>query len=705
MTPKFGSSKQFKPAMPGKDKADQGGGLVRKQQSSVKSSAKKEDKFGKPLYGDINEPLDDALEEVNQALLQSPADPELHKRKTQILRKMEDSSALQTALEEAMDACPGVYFAVKLADVLEGKGAYAKAQTWRKWVIDQQPNDPDSVRRLAQTSARAYDLPTAEHYYGRLVELRANEEAPLGAAFYEEMLGKGLNPAQRLQLQQMGLRLVAKALAKNTTNAGLLETAARLAYRTKNYTESQGAYEQAIKTNPKHRNANAWKVELLRVYAQRGMQQRWHTLCESFIDELKETVAADRTVQRNWNLLGTLQIQAGHFEDAIATLKDALSADSKNAQALWELGRLYVRCGRSQEAIEYYRDIIDDPNEQKSIRRAIEKSLAELYFKLGYYDEALNIYLREEDANAQFIAPILEATGQLEEAEQVYLKSVAQSPRNAKCHLGMAEYWVRHSNWDKAIESSQNGLSCNYATEDVHTSLSVALATSYMKLQEYEKALQTMDEICALYPDSIQCVFRKAKLLILHKRSQEAFELIGEVKESAEHQTGCAPASSSLWCLLGDACVLMRKTDEAENAYRQAIKYDAMNATAILGLGMLADKRKDQRDAYRYYKKFITLDPLNLATPTIRKLIEKLTIQLGPETVEQIEFGDQELESNVSLDEDPSYLGYQPKQSSRPRYFAGLPGGMPPKTDQYSNTENKSGWLGDGSAIDYGYDN
>ena len=102
MTPKFGSSKQFKPAMPGKDQqdADQGKGLVRKQ-APGKGQAKT-DRLGKPVFGDINEPLDEALEEVNQNLLQNPDDPELYKRKLTILRKQNDNSGIQQTLEEAM---------------------------------------------------------------------------------------------------------------------------------------------------------------------------------------------------------------------------------------------------------------------------------------------------------------------------------------------------------------------------------------------------------------------------------------------------------------------------------------------------------------------------------------------------------------------------------------------------------------------------
>ncbi|MGM9999166.1 MAG: tetratricopeptide repeat protein [Candidatus Bruticola sp.] len=705
MTPKFGSSKQFKPAMPGKDQptADQGKGLVRKQSSS--EGPAKTSRLGKPVFGDINEPLDEALEEVNQELLQNPDDPELHKRKISILRKQNDNSAMQQALEDAMENCPDVFFAVKLADILEGRGAYAKAQELRQWVLDRQPDDPDSVRRLAATAARAYDLPVAEKNYLRLIELRDEEDCPLGATFFEEMLGKGLKPDQRSQLQQMGLHLVARALMHHDSNASLLEAAARLAYRTKNYTESRGAYEQAIKTNPTHRNIHMWKVELLRVYAQLGLQQHWSRLSSEFIAELQDQVAKDRTNQRTWNLLATQQIQAGLFDDAITTLKDALSADSKNAQALWELGRLYVRRGEAQNAIDYYRDIIEDPNERKSIRRGIEKALAELYFKLGMYDDALSIYMSDEENNSAIIAPILEATGQIPEAQMLYIKSVTQSPRDAKCHLGLAEYWVRQGNWEQAIQAARDGLECNYATEEVHTNLAVALATAYMKQSNFEAALQAMDEICEFYPDSIHCVFRKVKLLLLLKRVKEAAVLAEEVRQSAEHQTGCAPASSVLWALLGDTCSLAHRDSEAERAYAQAVKYDAMNATAVRGLAILAEHKGDLIRAYSGYKKFVTLEPLNLATPVVKRFLERIASKLNAEELQLAESGtglpDIAAIEAAQAAEQEGYLGSSSTRQIKVHPFPGLPSVSPIKRQDTSNVD-KTGWLGDGR--DYGYE-
>jgi len=195
-----------------------------------------------------------------------------------------------------------------------------------------------------------------------------------------------------------------------------------------------------------------------------------------------------------------------------------------------------------------------------------------------------------------------------------------------------------------------------------------------------------MEEICVAYPDSIQQIFRKVKLILLQGRKEEAMHLAEEVRVSAQHQTGCAPSSSALWTLLGDTCSLLGRIDEAQQAYTQALKYDAMDATAVRGLGILAEKKGDLPQALDLYERFVVLDPLNLATPTIRQRIKTLQAKgfrrPAPPPVPSLEV---------------PHVGPPPAPVARP----GFPG-LPPKPGAASpGTQNREGWLGDGSVEDW----
>jgi tetratricopeptide (TPR) repeat protein len=636
MTPKFGGVGIQKPGMAKKDSgspSEGDKGLVRKDGGSSGhkiSTAPKGDKL-KPLFGDVaDENIEEALAEVAKLLEQEPSSKEHHIRRFKLLRKKSDRPAMRSALQAAAKATSDSYFGVKLAEALEEEGSFTKALEWRKWVAQFQPNDTDTIRRLAATSVRANALQVAEATYSHLIELRRNEEAPLGGTFYEEMLGKGLQADNRKQLQEMGLRLIAKALKYQGASSSLLEAGARLAYRVRNMEMACAFYEQAIQLHIDHRNRHQWKMELLKAQAHMGRQTGWKNLSGEFIEELKSYLHTNRTDTRAWATLAQLQIQAGMFEDALKTLRETLATDSKNAQALWDLGRLYVRMGRSAEAVAYYEQIINDPNEKKSVRRAIERTLGDLHFKTGNYAAALELYEREAENNMRMIAPIYEALGQVEVAEQHYLQSVKQSPRDARSHLGVAEYWVRRKNWEAARQSGAAGVACTYATEEVHSNLAVALATAQWRQGENEAALQTMEEICQAYPDSIQQVFRKAKILKTLGRQEDANALVRDVRQSAQLQTGCSPASSQLWSLLGDCAHWFKDYAAAKVAYSNAIRYDAMDSTAVRGLGLVARDEGDKLEALKNFTRSVVLDPLNLATPTVKSFILELEAEIGP---------------------------------------------------------------------------
>lgn len=680
-----------KPDLPARGQADASkGGLTRKDGHAARQSTYGvKDSGGKHFLGEYaDDELEGALEEIETRLLANPADREAHVDKYKVLRKLGERGKMRAALQLAARELKDPFFGVKLAEALEEEGRYQAALEWRRWVIQFDADDPDSVRRLAGTAVRAGDFQTAEQSYSKLVDLRQDEDNPLGGTFYEEMLGKGFDPHKRRELQKIGLRLLGKALGAQSKSGNLLEAAARLSYRVRDLEAARSFYDRAISTNPHHRNIRDWKWELLRVYAASGFQKEWREMNTAFTAELQEHLKNHRGDSRAWTILARQQIQGGQFEPAIETLKSALRADSRNEQALWELGRLYVRMGRSQEAVDYYSEIIFDPNEKRTVRRAIERALADLYFKTGRYRESLEIYQRELETNMAMIAPIYEAVEELETAEEYYLNSVRQSPRDARSHLGLAEYWVRREQWEKAIKSAQDGLSCTYATEEVHSNLAVALATSQMRTGQVEAALQTMEEICQTYPDSIHQTFRKVKILVMLKRKDEALALADEVRSSAQHQTGCAPAESSLWSLLGDCHSLLGNTKAAEEAYSNALQYDFMDSIAVRGLGLVAEKQQDHRRALEMFQRFVLLDPLNLATPTIRQRIEELREKVGPLAPEPTP--EPSLTAGESL-EAPAMGGGS--ISDIPSRVAPSP---PPAAE-----EDREGWLGGGDDDDW----
>ena len=376
-----------------------------------------------------------------------------------------------------------------------------------------------------------------------------------------------------------------------------------------------------------------WKGELLTVLARAGVPDKWLELSNDLILDYEEYLKVNRGDVRGWITLARLQMQSGLSDEALNSFKMAIRADSREWQAVYEHGKLLIRMGRSDEAINWYEDILSpyasDAPEKKSVRAVLERNLAELYFKLGRYSESLAIYAREEEKNIRFIAPIYEAVTQLDKAEELYKKAVQLTPKDAKAHLSMAEFYVRRGRWDDVENSAREGLGCTNAYDDVLEGLFVALATAEMNRKQVEQALGTMDAAIKEAPDSTSMLFRKVKLMILAKRGKEGKAIAEAVRETLSRRLACAPAHSGYWSLLGDVNSLLGAPDEAEKSYAAAIKYDAQDAPAVRGLGVLAERRQELSRALDLYKRYVVLDPLSLAALPIKQKIQEIEQVLG----------------------------------------------------------------------------
>lgn len=590
-------------------------------------------RFDRVVRDDIGDDLEMALEEVLASLEDDPNNDDLHMRRYEVLRRIADRTSLTKALEESAEVTGRSFYAVKLAALFEEVDDYPAALQWRQRAVEMTGEDADAIKKLAIAYVRVGDLDGAEPAFTRLLEAKKNVENPFGSSFLDDMTGRTLPAERRAQLQAMGLRLLAQALETRADNLTLLESAAHLATRANELEASINYFERLLAAHGDHANVRGWKGDLLRVFARAGMAERWRALGDGLMADYEEHLRGNRGDVRAWIAFARLQMQFGLTDQALDSLKNAIRADSREWQAVFEHGKLLIRMGRSDEAIGWYEDILSpygsDAPEKKSVRRALERSLAELYFKLGRYNDALTIYARDEEANIRFIGPIYEAAGELERAQETYKKAVQLAPKDARAHLALAEFHVRRGDWQEVERCAAEGLRCSNAHEDVLESLYVALATAQMNQRNVAEALQTMDAAIKEAGDSPSMEFRKVKLLLLARRGKDGKSLAEAVRGALERRLSCAPSNSAYWSLLGDCCALLAQQEDAEKAYSTALRFDAQDAAAVRGLAYLSERNQDLTRALELYRRFVMLDPLSLATLPIKQKIKELEQSLG----------------------------------------------------------------------------
>lgn len=108
-----------------------------------------------------------------------------------------------------------------------------------------------------------------------------------------------------------------------------------------------------------------------------------------------------------------------------------------------------------------------------------------------------------------------------------------------------------------------------------------------------EKAAVSLKEALRLEPGNVEANYRFAWALLSLGRYDEC---IGFVETARRSLTPSAP----LLAVLGDAYLKKEAFDKAEASYLLALKPDAANADALLGLAMVALARKDDKTAAHY---------------------------------------------------------------------------------------------------------
>jgi tetratricopeptide (TPR) repeat protein len=582
----------------------------------------------KPVIGDLGDDAEEILAGLNEKIAADPKNEELHLSRYGLLKKMGDKDLLLEALEEAAHFASNPLFAGKLAELYEERFKYDKALLWRKKVVTLKPEDSHALKRLAIANVRVFKFSDAEDIYDKIFMQDSDGDDIVGHTFFQEMQGVGVAKERRQEVQQFGLRIAQKALSLNPGSVALLEGMARLARVTREMESAIYAYEELLEQDVKeHASYRQWKAELLRIYAREGYADKWKELNASLIEDYKQFLETNPADANAWLQLALQQIQAGFFEDAIQALKQSITADEKNVQALYELGRILVRLDRSEEAISYYRTIVPDDTELASrmkYHRALELCLADLFYRLGKYEEALSLYRREENANARYMGIVYEAMGKDKEALAYYKKALEISTRDGRNFLALAEYYVRRNMWRDAEEAALDGLESPHVTKEAMEGLYVALATTMMKTKRIEEAGQVMDEALEASPDLVNMHLRRMKLYFLLGKMKEGKKEGEEIIKRVERQLKCAPSASDIWSVLGDCSSMLGRLEKAHDAYTQAMKFNAMDSEAVRGLGVLAEKAGDLGKAIELFSRFVLLEPLSLSTPPLREKIKQL---------------------------------------------------------------------------------
>ena len=153
--------------------------------------------------------------------------------------------------------------------------------------------------------------------------------------------------------------------------------------------------------------------------------------------------------------LGLAYGNAGQYEEAIASYKEALRIKPDDADAHYNLGVTYGESGQYEEAIASYKEALRiKPDDADA-----HYNLGYVYRELGQYEEAIasfkkSIRIKPDDANAHYsLGLAYDESGQYEEAIASYKEVLRIKPDDADAHFFLVLAYVNAGQYEEAIAS------------------------------------------------------------------------------------------------------------------------------------------------------------------------------------------------------------------------------------------------------------
>ncbi len=270
--------------------------------------------------------------------------------------------------------------------------------------------------------------------------------------------------------------------------------------------------------------------------------------------------------------------QKGQLDKAIVEYRNVLKIDPKNIQCRLKVGDILLKMGKSSEAIEEFLKVGSTYISQGFYPKAIaiykqilrvepnnvdaNKTLAELYQKIGLIGDAVNIY--------RVLLGIYEKQKNTQEAIKILKKITEIDPSNLSAKVKLAEIYYRHNKSEEGAEifkSIYDLLSTHKREDDMLTILERWLTFD-------PNNLFAIKNICALYLKKQEAQRVLLKLQTPLKEGVKDPEILGYLAESY---------------------ILLNKKDKAIPVYKE--------------IARIYQNMGDRKGAESAYKKVLEINP------------------------------------------------------------------------------------------------
>lgn len=263
------------------------------------------------------------------------------------------------------------------------------------------------------------------------------------------------------------------------------------------------------------------------------------------------------------------------------------SQPARDAASFYEEGREAMSAEDRYAALEAFLECL----RRNPAHTAATAAIAEVYYELGEYDEALSwvrkarALARRSTETANLEAFILIATGRLAEADNVIKDVLSREPYNREALFAASELDIARGRSADAVSRYKSAVRLYGDDRRLLVSLALVLGS----LGDYRGAAQYIERAQTAHPDDYRVCYFSAYLAA---RSGKLSQAIRDAERALFLKPGYVPARDLLASLRyrsGDYDTAMRYADEAISERRDNITARFLKGMALWRLGRNSD--------------------------------------------------------------------------------------------------------------------
>ena len=342
--------------------------------------------------------------------------------------------------------------------------------------------------------------------YKHAVDMAPNEDfyrLALGRAYLELAKDPELQQAQKLAVLEECRKELEKARELNPLNTDHTANLARLYHSWAGFTTSPDEQTARINQSLKYyEQATSLSPNTAHLYHEWGLVYMTIRQFDQALQKFQQSLAIDSEFAQPYFSAGDVYYNTKQLEQAAKMYEQGLALNPTVTQAWSFLGVIYAQLGRHDEAIAATLKVLEQrPNDFDSL-----KNLALLYRDTGQLDQAVT-YAQAAARAKPDSAPIHQLLGELyraakdfANAEATYLQALELDSQDINSLWGIAMIYWDQGRLEEAI--AQLELARQIAPNNAQ--VQQALGDLYLKVADWQKAIEAYEAVLAAKPDRLQ---------------------------------------------------------------------------------------------------------------------------------------------------------------------------------------------------------